>query len=591
MPEQPSPTADPVPAPGVDVPATPTDGPARHRSARSRRPRWSALTPLAPLAAVLVSGLIAAGTLRSSPLADDGDLTGPAWAWLNGGPFPSPLTPDGLATLHAGAWAVLTRAFDRHDGLAAAGRELLWTVVVVSCLLLWALARRAGLGDGATAVAVLVFGAVPGLVLLHAVSAPASLAVPWLFLAALLGTRRRRRWPRLLGLLCLVPAVLLAPDVALLGVAAAAGALAAGRVGSRWSPTTRVVAAGLLAPVFVGLVLLLPRWDPQPAVTTPWAAGETRSVLLTAGLLTVGALAAWLLPRWRPPAAALAVTTLAAVAPPGRFAALVVCLPVAAVLAGALVQRLVAVPIVARVRPVLLIAGAAALATAVVLAAVALPTARVNDFGAADRTELIDWLSTEVPTGTPVAATGLLAEDLGRAGVTVGTGGLQVVRGPVVDPDVIARFGDDDTALVVLDPQRAEPTAEERALRRQLASALLANPTTADAGQATGALLSGDVDPRLLTLLAGIAAQYGVGISALPAVPGEVGTPVRRAIVDSVAGTPLREDPGLVALVTTWLSAQLPPYAPASVTPLEDGLLISYRYASDPDGLIVSAGG
>lgn len=588
MPEQ-STLDDAAPAP---APSDRADRPARHRSTRTAPPRWSVL---APLAAVLVSALLAARTLRSSPLADDGALTGPAWAWLDGGPTPALLTPDGLATVHTAGWALATRAFDRHDGLAAAGRELLWTTLVVSCLLLWALARRAGLGDGAAAIAVLAFGAVPGLVLLHAVSSPASLAVPWVLLAGLLATRHRRRGPRTAAALCLVPAVLLAPDVALLLVAAAAGALSAGRVRPDWSPTVRVVAAGLLAPVFVALVLLLPGWDPQPPVTTPWAAGETPSVLLTAGLLTAGALAAWLLPRWRPPAAALAVTTLAAVAPPGRFAALVVCLPVAAVLVGALVQRLVTVPGVHRARPVLLVVGGATLATAVALAAVVLPSARADDFGAADRAELLDWLGSEVSPQTPVAADGLLADELDRAGVTVGSGGLEVLRGEPADEavrdDVVARFGDDDTALVVVDPGRAEPTADQRALRRQLAAALLTNPTTAEAGQATGALLSGDVDPRLLTLLAGIAAQYGVGISSLPAVPGEVGTPVRRVVVDSVAGTPLREDPGLVVLVTTWLSAQLPPYAPASVTPLEDGLLISYGYASDPDGLVVAAGG
>lgn len=584
----PEPAPDPPPACGAGE-APVRHGP-RHRSRRRRRTPWSGL---APLVAVLVVALVSARSLRSSPLADDGALTGPAWSWLHGGPAPALLTPEGLATVQTAGWAWLTRAFERQDGLVPAGRELLWTTLLVSCLLLWGLARRSGLGSGPAAVAVLAFGAVPGLVLLHAVSSPASLAVPWLLLAALLASDRRRpRWVRVLGAACLVPAVLLAPDVAMLAVAALAGALAAGRGGRSWSPTRRVVAAGLLAPVFVGLVLVLPAWDPQPAIATPWAAGQTRSVVLTAALLTIGVLAAWVLPRWRPPAAALAVTTLAAVAPPGRFSALVVCLPVAALLVGALLQRAIADPLVARARPVLAVVGGAALAVAVLLAAVVLPAGAVDDFGAADRQDLVAWLAAEVPAGTPVAAEGLLADDLGRAGVPIGDGGLRVTRGEPADPaDVIARFGDDGTALVVVDPDRTEPDADEQQYRRTLAAALLTNPTTADAGQATGALLSGDVDPRLLTLLAGIAAQYGVGISELPAVPGEVGTPIRRAVVDSVAGTPLREDPGLVALVTTWLSAQLPPYAPASVTPQEDGLLISYDYVSDPDALVGATGG
>jgi len=550
-------------------------------------PRWHAL---APLSAVLVTALVGARDLRSTPLADDGALTAPAWSWLQGGPPPAPLTPEGLGTLHTAAWATATRAFDRYDGLAAAGRELLWTTLVVSALLLWRVARRTGLGNGAATVAVLSFGAVPGLVVLHAVSTPAALAVPWLLLAALLA-RARHLLTRVAAAPAVVPAVLLAPDVALLLVAGLAGALAADRVARRWSGTARLVVAGLLAPVFVGLVLLLPRWDPQPDVSAPWAAGETRSVLLTAALLAAGALAAWVLPRWRPPAAALAVTTLAAVAPPGRFSALVVCLPVGALLLGALVQWSAARPGLARVRPAAAALGAVGLAAALVLAAVALPRAPVDDFGAADRADLVDWLAEQVPAGTPVAATGLLARDLARDGVPVGPGGLVVTRG-ATDAEVLARFGSDPaTALVVVDPRTVPPTAEQAESRRQLAAALLTNPTTADAGQATGVLLSGDVDPRLLTLLAGIAARYGVGLSALPAVPGEVAPTIREAVVDSVGGVRLADDPALTGVVRAWLDAQLAPYAPDRVEAVPGGLLIGYDHLPDPDRVVSGASG
>ena len=565
-------------------------GTARHRSGRRPRGRWSLL---APLAAVVVAGVVSARALRSSPLADDGALTAPAWDWLHGGPAPDLLPPDGLAVAHTGAWAWVTRSSERDLGRAAAGRELLWAAVVVSCLLLWRLARRARLGDAGACVAVLVFGAVPGLVMVHAVSAPAAWAVPWMLVAAWLAVGRRRRPVRALGCLALVPAVLLAPDVLLLVLAGAAGALATGRIGRRWSPRLRTVLAGLLAPVFVGLVLLLPRWDPQPDVLAPWAAGETRSVLLTAGLLTAGALAAWLLPRWHPPAGALAVTTLAAIAPPGRFSALVVCLPVGALLVGALAQELVRAPALRPLRPVLAVATTVALVAGLALAAVTLRTAPVDDFGARDRQALVDWLAQQLPAGTAVAADGLLAQDLRKDGIPMGEGGLQVVRGapgPVPDDVVVARFGDAETGLVVLDPDRRTPDADQRALRRQLSGALLTNPTTADAGQATGALLSGDVDPRLLTLLAGIAAQYGVGISALPAVPGELGTSVRYAVVDSVGGTRLVEDDALREQVRAWLAAQLPPFAPDLVEVTDDGIRVGYDYASDPDGLLTGSG-
>ncbi|MEI4274111.1 hypothetical protein TEK04_20495 [Klenkia sp. LSe6-5] len=570
--------------------ATSAPGRPRHASGTARRFRWSALAPVAALA---VAGTVSARALRSTPLADDGALTAPAWSWLQGGPAPDPLTPDGLAVLHTAGWAWLTRAFERETGLAAAGRLLLGVALLLSCLLLWRVARRARLGDTGAAVAVLVLGGVPGLVLVHAVSAPAAWAVPWMLLAAWLAVGRRRRAVRALAVPALVPAVLLAPDVALLVTAGTAGALATGRLGARWSARTRTAAATALAPVFVGLVLLLPRWDPQPDVVAPWAAGEVRSVLLTAGLLATGALAAWVLPRWRPPAAALAVTTLAAVAPPGRFSALVVCLPVGALLVGALVQEAVARPALRPLRPALATAAAVGLVVGLVVAGAAVRLSPADDFGAADRRAFLDWYGQQVPAGSTVTASGLLADELRRAGVPVAADGdgLQVSRGGAGAGEVVARFGTEDTGLVVRDLRHRGPDADERALRRQLAAALLTNPTTADAGQVTGALLSGDVDPRLLTLLAGIAAQYGVGVTAVPAVDGEVGTPLRYAVVDSVGGVRLAEDPALVAQVRGWLEAQLPPYAPSSVVEVDDGLRVGFGYVPDPDALVSAAAG
>ena len=36
----------------------------------------------------------------------------------------------------------------------------------------------------------------------------------------------------------------------------------------------------------------------------------------------------------------------------------------------------------------------------------------------------------------------------------------------------------------------------------------------------------------------------------------------------------------------TWLEAQRPPFAPDSVRVTPDGVLLSYRYASEPDALV-----
>jgi hypothetical protein len=57
-------------------------------------------------------------------------------------------------------------------------------------------------------------------------------------------------------------------------------------------------------------------------------------------------------------------------------------------------------------------------------------------------------------------------------------------------------------------------------------------------------------------------------------------------LLGAVDGEPLGTGrPGTEAL-QTWLEAQLPPYAPDRVEVTEDGVLLTYRYASDPDALI-----
>ncbi len=588
-PPTPSPPTPPTPSPPTPpTPSPPTPvGVARHRSGTPSG-RWAAA---APLAALTVTGLLSARTLRATPLPGDGALTAPAWSWLHGSPLAAPLSPDGLATVLTAGWATATRAFDRHTGLVEAGRELLWVTLLVSGLLLWVLCRRAGLGAAATALALLVLGAIPGWGLVHAVSSPAALAVPWLVLAGCLVTGRRRGSTRVAGLGCLVPAVLLAPDVALLLVATGAGALATGQAGRTWPSWVRVPAAGLLAPVFVGVVLVLPGWDPQPGSTAPWPAGGTTVVLLTGGLLIVGALGAWVLPRWRPLAAALAVTTLAVVAPPGRLSAVLVCLPVAAVVTGALAQRAAGLPAAARLRPALAVAGTAGLVAAVGLAALAMPGTPVQDFGAADRGRLLSWMHTALPRGTPLDAGGVLGAELQRAGAVLGPGGLEVTRGVPPGTPVIASFGSSPDPLVVTDPDRATPTAEQQELRRRLADALLAGTDTVAAGRPTAALRSADVDPRLLTLLAGLSAQFGVTITALPDEPGETGTAIRRAGLERAAGVPFDRDPAELSRVTEWIWAQRPPYAPATVTLAGGQLVLGFHYASDPDGLVAAARG
>jgi hypothetical protein len=153
---------------------------------------------------------------------------------------------------------------------------------------------------------------------------------------------------------------------------------------------------------------------------------------------------------------------------------------------------------------------------------------------------------------------------------------------------VVARFGE----LTVVDPRPSPPTPEQVTARRHLAAALLANPTTEVSPADAGVLAAGQVDPRLLSLLAGIGARYGLGVQRLPVVPGEPGDAlVRQAVLGSIGGRPLAEDPAALDLLRSWLAAQREPYAPDHVREVHGGLLVGYDLVPDPDGLLPRPGG
>jgi hypothetical protein len=98
-------------------------------------------------------------------------------------------------------------------------------------------------------------------------------------------------------------------------------------------------------------------------------------------------------------------------------------------------------------------------------------------------------------------------------------------------------------------------------------------------------LRSADVDMRLLSLLAVLTAREGVDVAAFPRDDGAEG-PARSVLLTDVGGTPVGSGEPATAALTTWLDAQLPPFAPDSVEVTGDGVRLSHRYASDPDGLV-----
>jgi hypothetical protein len=115
------------------------------------------------------------------------------------GPWPGLLAPGGplgapaawqLAGLARGSRALGLDALGTAPSVVEGGRWLLVPLAVASAGLLWLLVRRAGLGAGAAAVAVLVGALSPAAVAFHRVVSWEAVALPWaLGGAALLATR------------------------------------------------------------------------------------------------------------------------------------------------------------------------------------------------------------------------------------------------------------------------------------------------------------------------------------------------------------------------------------------------------------------
>lgn len=576
----------------------------RHRADKAWRPAVRAALAW-PLAAVAVVALVGARAAQQVQGPEEGLLAAEGFILSSTraeGAAPA-LSPDGLGALHVAVYAALTRAFNRYDNLAAVGRELMLVAAICSALLLWRTARRLGLGVLASAAAVLLAGVPPLLSDAALIAIPAQLAVPWLLLATwLMAPGRSTVAARVVAAVAAALATLLAPDVLLIVLGGAAAALCTGRLLRRVALRVRLIAALLVVPVLAVVALLLSRWDPQPAAEA-YGVGNGTLRALAAVFVVVGGLAAWSQVSVRVPAVALVVATLTALVLQGRFSAFAVCLPFAALVTAALAQMVLAsVPV--DMRRFLRIAAAGSLAAALLAALVLLVRMQPAERAGPDTRAVLSWAETELPEGAGLVAPRQLWAELIHAGGDENrmrlSGAhrdgepfepeLTLVRGDSPDGTlVVARFERPGArALLVVDPAPGVPTPEELDRRHSLAAAMLANPTTGADGRAAELLRAGAVDQRLLSLLAALGAQFGVGVADFPAAPEEPqgGPLARRALVDRLGDDALLPGAPTTERLLAWLGAQLPPFAPDAFEVTDDGVLIEFRYVSAPDALV-----
>ncbi len=114
-----------------------------------------------------------------------------------------------LGWLQLAAYTSVTGAFDRYPAAVMAGREAMLVVQLVSCVLLWIVARRLGMARWAAGLAVALFSLSPLAVQFHRTVYLDNIATPWLLAAfALALSPQRRLWAYAGSGLCFAVAVL-----------------------------------------------------------------------------------------------------------------------------------------------------------------------------------------------------------------------------------------------------------------------------------------------------------------------------------------------------------------------------------------------
>lgn len=313
--------------------------------------------------------------------------------------------------------------------------------------------------------------------------------------------------------------------------------------------------------------------------------------VLLVGVIAVGAVVLAL--SWyhsaglRPVAAAGAALLLCAAGPgPHTTTALLLAVPVLAVLAAAVVDAVSARSTPARwaVLGAVLVAGAATCGP-VVTAAVA------PDI---DRTALGTWVRAELGGGAlqvdPLAAAqlvrdGVPAARLVPAAIDAPGGTLSVVGTPPAasppDSQMLVAFPDGPagTPTAVFRPGLGADRAVER---RRFGSQLVGNRALTLSPVAAEALRRGEVDSRLTTMLAGLASDHRLTIGEFGTVPGEpAGAARRTAVITAADGVP-SSTPGATEPIRRWLDGQRPPYRPATVVLDQGVLVVHYTIASGP---------
>jgi hypothetical protein len=453
----------------------------------------------------------------------------------------------------------------------------------VAALLAWPVLRGLGVTAPAAAVGVGLVGAAMPAVTLHAgISAGAPAAV-WLMVAAWFAVRQ---WGRAAAVAALVT-VLTAPlaGAALLAMAAH---LVLGRV-VRVPDPLRLPFGGLLGVGAIAVAGTVVGAGPLAGQAGPLISNGVAVAGVVVGLIIVGL--TWTSTGWlRPVLTATVPLLLVALVPgPSRAAAALLVAPLLAVAAGLLVDQLVErVP-------------GAEPAVVALLVIVLVPTALT--FGQrtpppSGANALITWSTTQ-----PAAGTVIRADDLDRAELLLAGFPAAQLRGPH-DPPVpgelrlvadrptgaetgpepagcpvqavmagVARGTGGAPGVICRTDGGAEAVAAEGVRRIRLGTALAANPALQLSPAAVATLRMGQVDPRLMLVLAAMTTAHRVEVGDFPAAElDSSAVPRRQVLLTAIDDGP----PASSELLRTWLNAQQSPFRPSAIQSNGTALLVGY---------------
>jgi hypothetical protein len=535
--------------PAVDTP----------RPAGATRGRWSAWARgrdpallLAVLPALLLHALVAVRGTAGAPSAYEASTVAAAHDAAQ------PVAAADIAFVRQLAAAQSALGPAGGADLLQTARALCLLAGVLTALLLWPIARRLLVRRDAAATAVVVAGSTPVALMLHAQVDAGAFAALWLVAAAAVATATELRpsdtVPLAVAAVGLGCAVLTAPLVAVGLLAFAAHRLATRLpVPGGGKRRARIVIAAMPAAAAAGIAALaLTRTSPATAAGSVDVPLLVTTVVL-AGVIT--ALAHWRVIELRALSTAAAAWLACALCPgPAQLTALLLALPMVALLAGALVGR--------STHPVPLGAGVAvtaALATGVLAATspAALRPMPTHD-GVARLLDSTSSLQAAALDRAELVSRGVAPARFVAGAAAPGTVRIVMGGGCAASETVLGTVPGLGGGIVLCHVQRpapprapASPPAPPTTLPPGFGATLATNPALTLSRSARAALVEGRVDDRLAMVLAGATALHEVTIEDFPAGTGDA--PLTSAVVVAT-----RADTGLAA----YFAGQMPPYRP-----------------------------